>query len=145
MLKTKKEDLEKEYTKLSIRLNQKNDKSTICVIIGLDKFINNLDDTETEFLEMLQKGDANSNLCFIIIENATKVKGHEYDEWYSDYLTGEDGIWVGNGVDDQYVFEITANGRLVNNCGPSYGYVINSGQEKMIKLLGIKDKGDEDE
>ena len=101
--------------------------------------------SRTNYEEMLKKGDANSNLCFIIIENATKVKGHEYDEWYSDYLTGEDGIWVGNGVDDQYVFEITANGRLVNNCGPSYGYVINSGQEKMIKLLGIKDKGDEDE
>ena len=126
VLKTKKEELEKEYTRLSIRLNQKNDKSTICMIIGLDKFINSLDESETEFLEMIQKGEQNSNLCFIIVENATKIKNHEYDEWYTNYLTGEDGIWVGNGIDDQYLFELTSSKNLVNNCGPSYGYVVSS-------------------
>ena len=115
------------------------------MIIGLDKFINSLDESETEFLEMIQKGEQNSNLCFIIVENATKIKNHEYDEWYTNYLTGEDGIWVGNGIDDQYLFELTSSKNLVNNCGPSYGYVVSSGQETMVKLLGIKEKGDEDE
>ena len=145
VLKTKKDDLEREYTKLSVRLNQQNEKYAICIIIGIDKFINSLDESETEFLEMLQKSEANANFSFIIVENATKVKNHEYDEWYSNYLTGEDGIWVGNGVDDQYLFTIASNEKVVNNCGPSFGYIISAGQEKMIKLLGIKDKGDEDE
>ncbi len=144
-LKTKKEDLEKEYTKLSIRLNQKNEKPVVCVILGLDKFINSLEETDTEFREMLLKSESNSNLCFIIVENATKVKNHEYDDWYKEYLTGEDGIWVGNGAEDQYVFGLNSTRNLVNNCGPSYGYVITSGQEYMVKLLGIKDKNDEED
>jgi len=80
-----------------------------------------------------------------ILENVTKAKNHEYDDWYKNYITKEDGIWVGNGLDDQYLFDLISNRNIINNCGPSYGYAIKSGQEKMIKLLGIKDKGDEDE
>lgn len=144
VLKTKKEDLEKEYTRLSIRLNQKNEKPVVCIIIGLDKFINSLEGTDTEFQEMLQKSEDNPNLCFIITENATKVKNHEYDDWFKEYLTGEDGIWVGNGMDDQYVFGLNSTRNLENNCGPSYGYAITSGQETLVKLLGIKDKNDEE-
>ena len=143
--KTKKEEVEKEYTKLSIRLNQHNDKPGVCVIIGLDKFINSLDETDIEFKEMLQKSEYNSNMCFVIVENAIKIKNHEYDDWYKDYLTGEDGIWVGNGIDDQYVFGLNSTKYIINNCGPSYGYAITSGQETLVKLLGIKDKGDDDD
>ena len=141
---TKKEEMEKEYTKLSIKLNQKNNNSVVCVIIGLDKFINSLDEADTEFKEMLQKSEFSPKLSFIIVENATKVKIHEYDDWYKEYVTGEDGIWVGNGIEDQYVFSLNSTRNLINICGPSFGYTINGGQEVLVKLLGIKDKNDED-
>ena len=144
VFKTKKEDLEKEYTRLSIRLNQNNEKSAVCMILGLDKFINSLDETDTEFQEMLKKSESNTKMNFIIVENATKVKSHEYDDWYKEYLTGEDGIWIGNGIEDQYVFSLNSTRNLVNTCGPSYGYAIKGGQEVLVKLLGIKDKNDED-
>ena len=143
--KTSKDELEKEYTKLSIRVNQNNDIPSVCIIVGLDKFINSLDETDAEFKEILLKSESNTNMCFIIVENVTKVKNHEYDDWFKDYLTGEDGIWVGNGIDDQYVFALNSTKNIINNCGPSYGYSITSGQETLVKLLGIKDKGDEDE
>ena len=145
IFKTNKADLEKEYTRLVIRLNQNNNKSVVCMILGLDKFINSLDGQDIEFLEMIQKSDSNPNACFIIVENVTKAKNHEYDNWYKEYITKEDGIWVGNGIDNQYLFDLISSRNIVNNCGQSYGYVIDGGQEKMVKLLGIKDKGDDDE
>ena len=82
---------------------------------------------------------------FIIVENATKVKNHEYDDWYKEYITGEDGIWVGNGIEDQYVLGLNSSRNIINYCGESFGYAVNNGQETIIKLLGIKEKGDDNE
>ena len=93
---------------------------------------------------MLQKSEFSPKLSFIIVENATKVKIHEYDDWYKEYVTGEDGSWEGNGIEDQYVFSLNSARNLINICGPSFGYTINGGQEVLVKLLGIKDKNDED-
>ena len=145
VVNTNKDTLEKEYTKLSIRINQNNNKQGVCIIIGLDRFINSLDEREEEFQKILQKSETNTNMSFIVVENSTKIKNHEYDDWYKEYLTGEDGIWIGNGIDDQYIFGLISTRNVVNNCGPSYGYSITSGQETLVKLLGIKDKGDDDE
>ena len=144
-LKTSKDELQTEYTKFNIKMNLKNERNIICVIIGLDKFISSLDGEETEFKEMLDKTEDKPNVTFVIVENATKIKNHEYDDWYKEYITGEDGIWIGNGIEDQYVLGLNSNRNIVNYCGESFGYAITNGQEKMIKLLGIKEKGENNE
>ena len=141
MLNTNPDGKENEYLKL---LNQKNSELSVCIILGLDKFINYLELKSIDFYEFLKNVFSNSNLYFVFVDNVTKMKNHEYDDWYKEYITKEDGIWVGNGIDDQYLFDLISNKKLINNCGQSFGYVINGGQEIFIKLLGIKDKGDED-
>ena len=144
IIKTKKEDLPKEYAKFNMEINFKSERERVCIIIGLDKFISSLEQNETEFKEMLEKAEE-INSTFIIVENVTKMKNHEYDDWYKEYVTGDEGIWVGNGIEDQYVLGLNSTKNTINYCGESYGYIVNSGQETMIKLLGIKDKGDNDE
>ena len=144
-IKNKKEDLQKDYTNINIKMNLYNDKNIVCIIIGLDKFISGLDQAETEFQEFLHNLEEKTNISLIIVENATKIKNHEYDDWFREYITKENGIWVGNGIEDQYIFDLNSSRNLINNCGESFGYVINNSEETMIKLLGIKDKGDDDE
>lgn len=144
-IKNGKDDLQKEYVNFKIKINLNNDRNIVGIIIGLDKFISTLDEEETEFQELLEKTEENSNVFFIIVENANKIKNHVYDDWFKRFITNEDGIWVGNGIEDQYVFELNSTRNLINNCGESFGYAINNGQETMIKLLGIKEKGDDDE
>ena len=29
-----------------------------------------------------------------------------YDDWFREYITKENGIWVGNGIEDQYIFDL---------------------------------------
>ena len=145
IIKTKKEDLLKEYLEFNNKTDLKKERNIVCIIIGLDKFISSLEGSETEFKEMIEKVEDNPNTTFIIVENVTKIKNHEYDEWYKEYLSKDDGIWVGNGIEDQYVIGLNSSRNLINYCGESFGYIVNNGQETMIKLLGIKDKGDNDE
>lgn len=141
ILKSKKENIKDNFEQLI--LNVKNSKLyTICVIIGLDKFISEI---ENEFNQMLNYLHESEKYSFILVENINRLKNHEYDEWYKNFLTGDTAIYVGNGIDDQYTIIINDRQGLINNCGRSYGYVIRQGIPTMIKLIGMKENGDENE
>lgn len=53
-------------------------KHNLCIIIGLDKFLNYIDDGEFGFIETLKKAEELEIYSFIIVESATKLKNHEY-------------------------------------------------------------------
>lgn len=121
-------------------------KNIICVIIGIDKFINGLNDTHNEFLKILKTAENSKKMNFIIVENFLKIKSHAYEEWYKNYITSDTGIWVGNGVAEQYVLNVNVRDKnIINRCGESFGHVIIREQITAVKLLGMKDDGDEDE
>ena len=146
IIQTKKEETTKNYEKLNKQMEKTSNKNNICIIIGLDKFISELQSGETEFKELLDKAEELENYNFIVIDTVSKIKNHEYDEWYKNNVSGEDGLWIGNGVDDQYLIRTTTMSKnIVNKCGPSFGYIINQGDTSLVKLVGIKEKGDEDE
>lgn len=146
IIQTKKVDLEDSYNQLvdKIEKSTKNKKHSLCVIIGIDKFLSNID--EDEFMDTLKEAEGSGKYSFILAENATRLKNHEYDDWYKNYIMGDSGIWIGNGIDDQYLFDVNSNGNeIVNNCGVSFGYYMKQGEPILIKLIGMKEKGDDNE
>ncbi len=128
---------------LGIDNNSNRNKQVVGIIIGIDKFLNDLENGEEEFYEMLKKADELENYNFIIVDNAIRLKNHEYDEWYKEYISGDTGIWVGNGINDQFLITINSDADLINNCGESFGYAIKQGNPNLVKLLGMKEKGEE--
>ena len=137
-------NFEDTYNEFVNNINENTETQKICVIIGLDKLFNTVNDFE--FKQALEKAGEEGNYSFIIIESANKLKDHAYDEWYKEYLSGDSGIWVGNGIDSQFLINITADRRgLDDNCGRDFGYIVNEGNYTKIKLLGMKKAGDDDE
>ena len=130
---------------LEISNNLKKNKNVVCIIVGIDKFINDIEDGETAFDEILTKAEELKNYSFVLVENYTKLKNREYDDWYKKYISNDSGIWVGNGINDQYLINVnTSDSNIINNCGESSGYVIDREEPTLIKLLGMREKGDED-
>lgn len=146
-------------------LNSENE--TICMIFGVDKFINYLDelirqeddednDDEKEdedyeeeefsdgiekFTSIIKRSEKCGKITFIVIDNSSKMKEHSYDEWYDKNI-----IWVGNEIEEQYLLEVNASRKeVVNNCGCSFGYINKKNKTVMIKLLEMKEKREEDE
>ena len=118
-------------------------KNVICVIIGVEKFINN---ANINFNEKFGEIKDSNNCNFIIIEDANVLKKYEYEPWYKNYVSKDSGIWVGNGVQGQYLININSDKKqkISDNCGKSLGYAIKQGKASMIKLVGMKeDDGDE--
>lgn len=146
ILTSNKTNLKLNYVDFALELknNPNKDKNIVCVIVGLDKFINELDKAEKEFFEILKIANTLKNYNFIIVENATKLKNHSYDEWYKEFIPGDTGIWVGNGITEQYAININLRDKnIINRCGESFGYAIRRENATMVKLLGMKENGDE--
>lgn len=145
-LQTKKSNMEEKIEQLEEEIENSDEHPyTICIIIGIDKLLNDIDNDEEKFYQILKNAEETEKYSFIIVENINKLKNHEYDEWYKNYITGDTGIYVGNGIDDQYTINVSNRKDITNTCGQSFGYVINQGNPTMIKLLGMKENGDEDE
>ena len=133
-------DIKEEYQNYLINLQNKS-KYSICIIIGLDKFLSTIQRDINQDLKALE---ATKKVSFIIVDSVFKLKNHEYEEWYKNYVSKDKGIWVGNGISDQYLIHLNSSNRnVINNCGNSFGYIINQEEATMIKLLGMKDTGDE--
>lgn len=145
-----KRNLKEEYSAFISKLERKPNKNVLCLIIGIDKFINDFDDVtnnlDLTFSATLKKAEEHGNCNFILVDTANKLKNHEYDEWFKNFATKDNGIWVGNGVDNQYLININSDRKeIVNNCGRSFGYAVNQGVAKLIKLIKMKENGGENE
>lgn len=148
MTPNKKLEIIDKYTrlKIDIELNPNKEKMNyLCVIIGIDKFFDCINYNEEKFYNMLIKAEEREFYNFIIIDSTKKLKNHEYESWFNFYVQKDSGIYVGNGIDNQYLLDINNRIGLVNNCGQSFGYVVNQGNTTFIKLLGVKEKENENE
>ena len=127
---------------LEMNNNINKNKNIVCIIIGIDKFLNDIEN-ESEFNILLKKAEELKNYNFIIVDSVSRIKNREYDEWYKNYVSNDSGIWVGNGISDQYLISINAGyGSMVNNCGQSFGYKIKREEPTLVKFIGILEEGE---
>ncbi len=164
------EALKENYNKLlDKKENKKTSSHNICFVFGLDKFMNSIekitnelkkqhnddedddDDDDVEGIQIFesiikQHSAEGSNYSFVIIDSAAKLKEHNYDEWYTENVLEDNIIWVGDGIEDQYLLDVNAPRKYIaNNCGCSFGYINRKNQTIMLKLLEMKEKRREDE
>ena len=144
LLSDNKQDIIGDYNNFILGLeNEKANSQNVCIIIGLSKLLQILEDEEIEFEQQLSSAEEKGNYNFIIVDSEKKLKEHEYDEWYKRYVENDNGIWVGNGFDDQYLINLLDRREINNNTGNSFGYFVKSGVFKLIKLIGMKDVGED--
>ena len=86
--------IELENNKIKSRRN-----NFLVIIIGIDKFLNELEINEKQFNQLLKNAMKLEKYNFIIAENSVRLKNHEYDIWYKNNITGDNGIWIGNGTE----------------------------------------------
>ena len=144
-LNIKKSNIKEEYEKFVLELDRENKFHTICIFIGIDKLLTENTDIASNFNSIIKQLEGKQNYSIIVVDNANKIKTHEFEEWYKNYIGKENGIWVGNGIDTQYLININSNRReLVNNCGRNFGYIVKDGIATLMKLLEMKEDEDDE-
>ncbi len=87
--------------------------SKIIFIEQLEQLIEELDDERTEKLELiLDRGKSNYQINVIIVENSQNIAKQSHTSWFKKGVSNNDVIWLGNGINNQYIFSVANNKSL---------------------------------
>ena len=85
--------------------------------------------------ELLENGDASHGISAVISDGNFDVQSHARQSWYRIHCAGN-GIWVGDGVMNQYDLKISKpSNELYDEIGSTFGTLIHNGKYKIAKLL----------
>lgn len=119
--------------------------NTLIVLSGLDKFMTKLSpDNKKNFGKIFEIGKELEKYCFLLVDSVDKFKKVEYDDWYRATVNNTRGIWIGDGIANQFSIKLTKTTKdLYDEIGNKFGYVVERGNPTLIKLLE-EGNGDED-
>jgi len=128
---------ENGYNKKSIE----NYENKLVIIIGLEKFKNRLSDDNQKLLEnYFGMSQEIQKQTYIFVDNVDKLKKLEYDNWYRSIVNASQGIWLGNGIADQFTLKLVKVGKeLYQEVGNDFGYNVKRGIPTLVKLINDED------
>ncbi|MBE6920036.1 MAG: type VII secretion protein EssC [Ruminococcaceae bacterium] len=114
------------------------------VIFGVKRLFEQLnDDGRDKLATLLDKADPIYKIHFVLCDSASQMKKHEYDPWYKQHILGADGVWIGEGIADQFAFKINKiTSEMYEEVGAHFGYYIYRNRPVLAKLLSAEKKGD---
>ena len=113
------------------------EKTLVCFLMNLNAMLNKLSSIEKDKLTTLI-GDCRKkgNIKIILVDTIDSIKTINYEAWYKDGTDLSEGIWLGNGIGNQFTLKVTTNSRILRmEVDPGFGYAINKGKAVLIKLM----------
>ena len=128
---------EEGFKRLQAASTQETNKNIACFIIGINQLLDNID--KTEFERTISTISKNKNMNIFIVETIDGIKNINYDSWFKSNCDLSEGIWIGNGIGNQFTLKVTTNSRLLREeLPPGFGYIIVKGKASAIKLMSDK-------
>ena len=113
-----------------------NKANTLCIIIGLEKFIDKLDSQHKNiFKEILEHNKDMSKINFVFIDIPAGFKKFEYEAWYKESVDNNDGLWIGSGITQQYVLKSLTQSVEMSKISNDFGIVLKNGMPYVIKFI----------
>ena len=108
-----------------------------CVILGLDTFKSKLNETEqNKFNDIFEKSKDLGILNYIVVDTVDNLKKYQYESWYKTCFNVNNGIYLGNGINEQYVIKINQKISAMKLDIPNnYCFVIKRGKPYYIKYI----------
>ena len=121
------------FSAITTLINSENNMN-ICVISGLGTILKKLSMVDKGKLTSLL-GEA-KNTKYIIIDTIDNIKTLSYEAWFKANTSLSEGIWLGNGIANQFTLKVTTNSRILRaEIEPNFGYVIKKGKAILVKFV----------
>ncbi len=113
------------------------DAKITCIIIGIDAFKNKLKfENSSKFGSLFENSKDLSLINYIFIDSQDKIKKIEYDSWYKTVVNNTQGIWIGNGISDQFSLKINSvTKELRQEIPDNFCYVVKKGKAELVKYV----------
>jgi len=107
------------------------------VMAGTKKFIASLSvDGKEKLYTLIEKAEAIYKIHFVWVDAIAEFNSHNYEAWYKRQVSGTDGLWMSDGITDQYVLKLNkVTSELYAELGESYGYAVVRNRPTLTKLL----------
>ena len=104
---------------------------------GIDEKKEADDDTPFNRLQVaMEKCENAYNIHFIVAESLNLIAQFTAENWYKTHINGNNGIWVGNGISNQYRFTLSKRPNESSlDIGSDFGFIINNASATLVKLL----------
>lgn len=115
----------------------KDESKITCIIIGVETFKNKLKfENSSQFGSLFDYAKDLSLINYIFIDSQDKIKKLEYESWYVNNVNTSQGIWIGNGIADQFSLKINSISKEMRQEIPeSFCYVIKRGKPDLVKYV----------
>ena len=112
----------------------------VYVLYGVKKLFDRLsEDGKDKLAVLLEKAESVYKLHFILVDSVAQMSAFSYDAWFKRQIPGGDGLWIGDGVTEQYLMKISKiTSDLYAEVGSGYGYLVAKNRPVLVKLLTAK-------
>lgn len=121
--------------------------NVLVIITALSTLKYSISDQAQEKLSLiLEKGSADYKVNLIIAEQVKNVSSFSFEKWYKTNISPLDGIWIGNGITEQYQMKANkTTAEMHEEITPEFGYSLIKGKCVKLKVLNdrMEDEGDE--
>lgn len=135
--------------KMNAKVLEKHD-TQVFIIIGFNRLMQQLaEDSRDKLSVLLEKGEAVYKIHLVAVETAAQFNPYSFEAWYKKHITGSEGIWIGDGLAEQYVLKANKiTSEMYEEIGDSFGYALSRGKPSLVKLIsdgtaGVEDESDE--
>lgn len=110
--------------------------NNLCIIIGINKFINKLDDEHKNiFKNIIQNNKEALKINFAFIDVPSNIKTFEFEEWFKNNTNLNDGIWIGSGFTQQFILKSVIQPQGISSIDNDYGIYIKNGLPTIFKII----------
>ena len=111
-----------------------NNSINICIITGLGTILKKLGITEKEKIASILAHS--TNIKYVIVDTIDNIKTLSYEVWFKGNASLSEGIWLGNGIANQFTLKVTTNSRILRTeLDQNFGYVIKKGKAILVKFV----------
>ena len=111
-----------------------NNSINICIITGLGTILKKMGITEKEKLTSILA--QSTNIRYMIVDTIDNIKSLSYEVWFKGNASLSEGIWLGNGIANQFTLKVTTNSRILRaELDQNFGYVIKKGKATLVKFV----------
>ena len=134
------ETLEAMAQTINAEIDSGTTNSIICLLIEPLNFMNKATpELKEQFNSIIEVAKQTNYIKFIFVETINNIKTIAFENWYKANCDLSEGVWIGNGIGNQFTLKVTTAARLLRaEIEPGFGYNIHKGKATLIKLLSGK-------